>query len=116
MTREQYLLDCISEECGEVIQEIGKAKRFGLDDLNPKTKESNENAIHREILDVLAVYLMAFPENNAIDLNGISMNAVSLIKEKQAKVEKWMKYSIEKGVLDEDKTRHLVYDKEVYDE
>jgi NTP pyrophosphatase (non-canonical NTP hydrolase) len=41
------------EECSEVIQELCKAERFGLDDHNPKTKITNREAIKSEIEDVL---------------------------------------------------------------
>ncbi|MGR3177280.1 MAG: MazG nucleotide pyrophosphohydrolase domain-containing protein [Candidatus Anammoxibacter sp.] len=53
---ERYL-DLLAEECAEVIQAIMKAKRFGLyDKFEGYNKgRSNENAILREIGDVLAI-------------------------------------------------------------
>lgn len=99
MNRRKYLLSCLSEENGEVIQESCKAIRFGLDDINPKTKESNANAIHREMIDVIAVYLMVFEneQDKVIDINNLSCNIINEVIKKQEKVEKWLNYSIDKA-------------------
>jgi NTP pyrophosphatase (non-canonical NTP hydrolase) len=101
MKKLEYLLTCLSEENGEVIQEVGKAIRFGLDDINPKILESNENAIHREMIDIIAVYLMIFPEHNLIGASNFSEVTLNQINAKQEKVKKWMKYSAEKGKINE---------------
>ena len=59
MTREQYLLTCLAEECGEVTQRATKAIRFGLD-RNPKRPpewrdRSNRESLEREFSDLLTV-------------------------------------------------------------
>ena len=35
MNREEHLLTILSEECAEVIKDVSKALRFGLDDYPP---------------------------------------------------------------------------------
>lgn len=53
-----HLLFCLTEECGEVSQVVGKAGRFGLDDKNPISGRSNLEGIIGEVHDVVAVYQM----------------------------------------------------------
>ena len=53
---ENHLLACLSEECGEVVQLVGKSQRFGSMDYHPETGEQNFPAIQREMHDVLATY------------------------------------------------------------
>ena len=59
MTREQYLLTCLAEECGEVTQRATKAIRFGLDPDPRRPPEwrdvSNREGLERELGDLLAV-------------------------------------------------------------
>ena len=55
MTKKEYLLTCLAEECIEVAKEVHKALRFGLDDTNPATKQTNAEAIRNELTDIVAV-------------------------------------------------------------
>ena len=55
MTEKEYLLTCLAEECIEVAKEVHKALRFGLDDTNPATKQTNAEAIKNELTDIVAV-------------------------------------------------------------
>lgn len=57
MTKQDYLLVCLSEECGEVTRAIGKALRFGLDDHNPHTGVSAEEHLNAEINDLYTLIL-----------------------------------------------------------
>lgn len=47
-------LALLAEECGEVIQMIGKSLRHGLDSCHPDGGESNRVMLGQEIGDVLA--------------------------------------------------------------
>ena len=47
----------VSEECGEVLKNLGKAGRFGLDNYDPtvpkEKRETNREAILRELEDLV---------------------------------------------------------------
>lgn len=59
LTAEQAeLLALLSEECGELVQIIGKTMRHGLDSYHPVTKETNRRALTREMGDVRAAMLL----------------------------------------------------------
>lgn len=55
MNNLQYLLNKLSQEAAELIQEATKASEFGLDNANPATREVNRAALHKELHDLLAV-------------------------------------------------------------
>lgn len=51
-----YYLACLSEECGEVVQAVGKIIRFGIDDHHPKTGNiPNHEILSRECGDIIGV-------------------------------------------------------------
>ena len=58
LTKEEYLLACLGEECAEVIQAISKASRFGINHNYPKRGMTNKENIEYEIHDLLAVLEM----------------------------------------------------------
>lgn len=43
----------VEEECAELIQMICKIRRFGINDFNPETKETNVTKLIEECADVL---------------------------------------------------------------
>lgn len=50
----QYDLALLAEECGEVVQIVGKTFRFGWDSYDPVSGITNHDLLHSEIGDVLA--------------------------------------------------------------
>ena len=56
---EREILTILQEECAELIAQISKALRFGLDDGRPGGHETNYEAIGREIGDLDAMILLA---------------------------------------------------------
>ena len=71
----QYTLGLLAEECGEVVQEIGKAWRFGL--TTPTTQGSRGTAhdhITTELGDVLAAIRYA-AARGVVDLDQIEARA-----------------------------------------
>ena len=94
MEHKDYLLSCLSEEAGEIVQAVGKSHRFGLLDKNPQTKKTNWVDLRKEVHDLIAVYEMlcdAFDRVDNIDRK--------LIEAKKLKVEKYMAYSAKLGRL-----------------
>ena len=89
-----YLLVCMSEEGGEIVQAAGKALRFGLLDKNPTSKNTNWVDLRKEIHDLIAVYEMLCDEFDRVEV--LDRN---LINKKKAKVEKYMSRSNELGRL-----------------
>lgn len=89
MNKTEYLLMCASEECGEIIQAIGKIGRFGEDDCHPEGGLLNNEHLVKEVNDLLGV--LELLEENGVSLRGIGCRID--IDEKKSKVERWMKYS-----------------------
>lgn len=94
MEIKEYLLACISEEAGEIVQVVGKAHRFGLLDIGPKTEDTNWLRLRSEIHDLIATY-----ELLCTNFNKSSQLDRELIIAKKRRVFKYMKYSVEQGTL-----------------
>ena len=94
MDRTEHLLVCLAEECGEVVQAVGKALRFGLEDSRPEAMATNAQDISREINDLIAVVEL-LEECGALPRH----HTIRDIEAKKAKVEAFMKYAEECGRL-----------------
>jgi len=79
-------LGILQEECAEVIQEVSKIRRFGLDTLSHKSGHKHSLMLEMELGDVLCLidYLV---ENQIVDHNGL----MEAKKNKQLKLKKWSK-------------------------
>ena len=55
MTRTEYLLACLAEECSEVAKAAMKAQRFGVADGYPGTDRTNGGDIAKELNELLAI-------------------------------------------------------------
>ena len=53
--RTQEILDILQEECAEVIVEVSKCRRFGVDSKHYKTGELHGKMLEQELGDVLAM-------------------------------------------------------------
>jgi len=98
MTRIEYLLVCLMEECAEVSQAASKSLRFGLGD-RYKDKDTPEKALAAEILDLIAVIGMLQAENVADSDATTYMEGLS---RKRDKVEKYILYSQERGIVNKE--------------
>ena len=96
MTELEHLFACLSEECGEIVQEVGKVHRFGVADHNPTIMDfvPNEERLSNEINDLMGVVEMLKERGVKIELSATKM------LEKKAKVEKYMEYTRERGTLE----------------
>jgi len=95
MNETQLLLIHLLEELSEAQKEITKALRFGLDDINPKTHETNAEAIVRELFDIQILLDELYSKNILEKENQTERQK----QRKQKKNKKWMKYSHLRGVL-----------------
>jgi len=95
MTTEEHLLVCLAEECAEVIHEIGKILRFGMNDNHPSEKNiiKNEQRLNNEINDVMGVVEMLQEEGVKIDIDEDRVAA------KKQKILKYMAYARVKNTL-----------------
>lgn len=96
MNKTDYLLTCLAEESGEIIQAVGKALRFGLEDGYPETERTNRTDLQAELNDLFAVVELLQDQKDLVGLDRAVINA------KKAKVLHWMKYSTERGRLDKE--------------
>lgn len=94
MTRTQLLLIQLAEECNEVAQRVSKALRFGLDEIQPGQVLSNTERVEEEIVDLMAVFELLMVDGVVSSVNFNKFPA------KQRKVEKYLQYSQECGILE----------------
>lgn len=85
MTETEYLLVCLAEEASEIIKDVSKALRFGLDDVAPNGNTNKQN-LAMELTDLLAVYDLLEEDGT---LKPFSYNP-DLIAAKKAKVMYYM--------------------------
>ena len=91
----EHLLTCLAEEGCEISQAVHKAQRFGLDDINPKSGQSNRKDIVAEVNDLLgAVELLI---ENGVELPGLFDREA--IEAKKARIKTWMNHSEMVGAL-----------------
>lgn len=101
LTRKQYLLQCLQEECMEVAERASKAVRFGLDEVpalehlpGNVDRYNNAQMIMGEVNDLMGVLHLLWVEDiiPTIDYDRVIL--------KTAKVEKYMTYSRKLGILE----------------
>jgi len=101
LSREDYLLLKLSEECAEVIKEVHKALEFGLYDFDPdKPNTNNREKIVQEFIECQTVFNMLVDEQALFYPNEAEVSI--RIDAKQKKVEKYMEYSRNCGKLEQE--------------
>lgn len=93
VTENEHLLSCLAEECNEVAQRVSKALRFGLNEIQPGQPLTNAQRISLELTDLCGVVTMLLSRNLIVDVDPAG------VIEKQAKIEKFMKYARELGTI-----------------
>lgn len=71
-------LALLLEECGEVVQRVGKVLRHGYEHVNPKTKVANRISLSEEVGDVLAAIKRL---RNCKELNETAINSMLISKD-----------------------------------
>lgn len=80
----QEALDILQEECAEVIVEVSKCRRFGINSLHYKTNLSHQTMLEHEVGDVLAMI------DILIDQGIIDGSNLELAKQnKKEKLKQW---------------------------
>ena len=82
--RTQEILDILQEECGEVIVEVSKCRRFGLESQHYKTGQQHREMLEQELGDVLAMMKLLM-ESGTITESGLEAAA----ERKLEKLRKW---------------------------
>jgi NTP pyrophosphatase (non-canonical NTP hydrolase) len=94
MTKKEYLLVVLAEECNEVAQRVAKILRFGF--VDPKGTEpgqpyTNKDRLILELNDLLAVVEMVFEDQDIV--------SQMLKEDKKKKVKKYLELSKKLGTL-----------------
>lgn len=95
----EYLLDCLQEECAEIIQIVSKIKRFGLHEVWPDKARnperlSNEERLNRESNDYIAT--MELLQSKGVRI----FRDTELVGKKWVRLRKYMDYSRQQGLLE----------------
>jgi len=91
----KYGLVVLAEELGELQKEVFKAIRFGLYDVNPKTGQTNVDAMRDEFCDVVGA--MEFLDKEDAMVNLVDIIDYQAVQNKVVKIEHYYKYSQERG-------------------
>lgn len=95
MNIDEYLFTCTGEESAEIGQAVSKILRFGLDDINPNTNQTNRVELVKEFNDLVGV--LELIQERGIELPGLfDRNA---IEQKKLKVIKYAEISKKLGRL-----------------
>lgn len=98
MKAHEHLLACLAEEAAEVIQDVSKSLRFGLDDVylnQTEPKLTNKERLINELNDLFGVI-------NVLEDEGILPRGwynLDKQRKKEEKVRKFILYSKEVGAL-----------------
>lgn len=101
MNREEHLLSIVAEECAEVAHSVSKAMRFGMVEVEPGQTETNASRIQSEYCDLMAAMQMLGECDKEIYKGWDTTRLEKHLKDKKAKVEKFLKYSAMRGTLAE---------------
>lgn len=100
-THFQYLLGCLAEECGEVIQIREKIARFGIGDVwdNKEKNPDGHSLRDRLLFELNDVYAVAEMLEELVDGTPTAPNT-ALMDKKRARVLRYMEYSRGKGLVE----------------
>jgi len=95
LSREQYLLKCLEEECAEIAQRVSKSLRFGPHETQPGQPLNNVSRINLELNDLCAVIEMLNSEF------GYRLKQdEKLISAKKVKIDQYYEYSASLGIVE----------------
>lgn len=97
MTREQYLLTKLAEECSETAQRASKAIVFGLDDIQEGQEKNNNTRLVEEFAHIVA-YMELLRDERWIEMNLSFIQAE--VDRKKVDLMKWYSFSHDKGMVE----------------
>jgi len=95
MTKQQYYLTKLAEECAEVAQIALKTQQFGMYEAMRDQPFTNQERCHQELNDLLAV-VQVLNENHGFGFKPDD----DAIAAKKGKILKYLAYSVELGEVD----------------
>lgn len=95
MNTQEHLFTIVMEECCEVAQRVSKAKRFGIEEIQPEQTLTNAQRVMQEFADLVGAIEM-LQERGLLPL--VDPHAVEA---KKMKVAKFLEYSRQQGTLTE---------------
>lgn len=101
MTRDEHMWLKLMEECAEVQQRVSKLIQFGINEVEPGQSADNLSRLRLEIFDLLAV-LQIIEDMNLMPFvsEGIRREELEAhTKAKRAKIQKFLDYSIQLGMV-----------------
>jgi NTP pyrophosphatase (non-canonical NTP hydrolase) len=85
-SKTEEALGILQEECAEVIQEVSKIRRFGLDTIHYRSGVKHSTMLEMEVGDVLAL-VDILVEQGVLDRDGLETAA----ENKKLKLKQWSK-------------------------
>ena len=99
MTTNQWLLECLAEECAEVAQRVSKANRFGIMEVQPGQFLDNTERLMDEIWDLVGVATYLQDKNILPGPPIVDGVWNKWIVAKHEKVEKYLAYAKDIGIV-----------------
>lgn len=95
MSRVDYLLSHLAQECCEVAIRCTKAQHFGLDEVQPEQAHTNRERLLQEVFDLMGIVEILRDEGVLPDFSGLLIG----IEAKKVKAARFSSYSRELGRL-----------------
>ncbi len=97
----EFSLDLATEEAAEIIQSIGKIKRFNMHHRYPRTQITNIDHLQQELYDFTATIKQVNAELAKLDLPQLRFYDQEAVQAKLEKMHRYANMSIEEGMLAE---------------
>lgn len=97
MTKAQFLLMKLAEECAEVAQRCSKQAQFGPDEIQKNQEHTNAERLRSELMDLCAIWklLQGIGEIRPLEQDDLTWHFAM----KKNKLRKYLALSAEKGML-----------------
>jgi hypothetical protein len=92
VTKQEHLLTILAEECSEVIKEVSKCLRFGMEDKGVRMEYTNGERLHTELVDLVSTIKLLHQEK-------VLKYRPTSFQKKIERTERYIQYAIEKGTI-----------------